>query len=648
MKKILLIVSLSFFHFSVVNAQSWLWGAAGYGPIKSGDNGVAVTSDKYGNAYITGQYQNAITFSPFTMYDSANQPYLVKYNSAGTALWGRQSISSGTRDNYGISVVTDTVGNIYITGYFQDSSITFGSCTLVTSTGTPDAFLVKYDANGNVLWAKQSISGYNGGSWGYHVATDITGNVFVTGFFMDTVKFGSYTLITPPVWSSNVFITKYDANGNVLWARQSNTNSSSSSGYGYSVATDRKGNAYVTGSFNDSISFGIHTLISPNTSPNVFYLTKYDANGNVLWAKQSNDHSTSSNSIGYSVTTDKANNVYATGCFSDTVAFGSIALNTKQGGSEYFLIKYDTTGKVLWIEQSNNSNCSNYNSISSDAFNNIYLVFQVMDSINKMTFSNYTYKPALVSYIFLAMIDSAGKVICSSILDNYKGQYPTSHILTYPGNSIASDSNGKYIYTAGSIYNDTVTCGPDVLIPPNGGMAPYLARWQSCCQNHPIIASGDTTIPLGSTANLSASGALNYAWLPSAGIGCATCPVTTATPNISTTYTVIGTDSSGCQSYATVTVDLSCSTYIVPNVFTPNGDGQNDNFLIDASGFTSYHIEIYDRWGILIFTSDTSDSPWDGKNLKKQMVADGVYYYIIKSKCGENEQDHKGFVQLIR
>jgi gliding motility-associated-like protein len=649
MKKFLPLLFLLIFHFSSVHAQSWLWGVAGYGPIKSNDNGVAVATDKHGNAYITGQYQDGITFVPFTLHDTSNQAYLIKYNSAGTALWARQSTSSTTRDNYSIAVATDTGGNIYITGYFQDSTITFGTHTLVTPTGAADVLLVKYDASGNVLWAKQSstisTAAYFSGSFGYSVATDIDGNAFITGLFDDTITFGSYKL-TAAAGLYNAFIVKYDPAGNVLWARQSMVPSSLSGGYGYSVTCDRSGNAYITGSFNDTISFGPYTLKSTATS-NVFFITKYDAGGNVVWAKQSTVSSGASSAIGYNVTTDKASNVYVTGSFTDNIAFDASALKTKTGGSEYFLTKYDPSGKVLWAEQSNNANCSTHNSLSSDAFNNIYMVFQVIDSGKNMKFSNYTCKPAYPSYIFLSMMDSAGKVICSSILNNYTGQYPTTHLLSYPGNSIASDSTGKYIYTAGALFGDTVTCGPDVLTPPNGGTAPYLARWQSCCQNHQMMVRGDTDIPLGGAASISASGFLNYIWSPSAGISCATCPNTTASPNTNTTYTVIGTDSLGCQSYATVTVDLLCSTYIVPNVFTPNGDGKNDNFLIDAFGFSSYHIEIYDRWGILMFTSDTPDSSWDGRNLKGQIAPDGVYYYIIKSKCGTNERNYNGFVQVI-
>ncbi|HXP53177.1 MAG TPA: gliding motility-associated C-terminal domain-containing protein, partial [Bacteroidia bacterium] len=88
--------------------------------------------------------------------------------------------------------------------------------------------------------------------------------------------------------------------------------------------------------------------------------------------------------------------------------------------------------------------------------------------------------------------------------------------------------------------------------------------------------------------------------------------------------------------------------FTVPNVFTPNNDGQNDTFLIKAFYESTYNIEIYNRWGILVYKSTDPNSPWTGKDESGQMVSDGVYYYIIKSKCGDTDFNHHGFVQVIK
>ncbi|HWY97484.1 MAG TPA: gliding motility-associated C-terminal domain-containing protein, partial [Bacteroidia bacterium] len=145
-----------------------------------------------------------------------------------------------------------------------------------------------------------------------------------------------------------------------------------------------------------------------------------------------------------------------------------------------------------------------------------------------------------------------------------------------------------------------------------------------------------------------------YVWTPSGTVDCYTCPSTTVTPTVNTTYTVIGTDSNGCRSYATVSIDIRCQDFIVPNVFTPNlvpgPTTPHDNvfYINGAIGEPKYEIEIYDRWGVLMYQSSNPSQSWDGKNKGGQLVADGVYYYIIRSSCGANNYDKHGFVQVIK
>src|SRR5690606_8330373 len=112
---------------------------------------------------------------------------------------------------YGIS--TDANGNVLVTGFFGSPSITFGSTTLTnaSSTGKDELFIVKYDPNGNVLWAK-SAGGING-DWGNSISTDANGNVLLTGYFSSSsITFGSTTLTN--AGSYDIFIAKYDSSGN--------------------------------------------------------------------------------------------------------------------------------------------------------------------------------------------------------------------------------------------------------------------------------------------------------------------------------------------------------------------------------------------------------------------------------------------------
>jgi gliding motility-associated-like protein len=115
------------------------------------------------------------------------------------------------------------------------------------------------------------------------------------------------------------------------------------------------------------------------------------------------------------------------------------------------------------------------------------------------------------------------------------------------------------------------------------------------------------------------------------------------------TYTVtqIVTSSAGCvdtiQSIVVVNEGI-----IIPNVFTPDGDGVNDQFYIANSGLEQFSIEIFNRWGIKVFETTASEIRWDGTSTSGVKMSDGTYYYILKatSRSGKN-YDTTGFLTLL-
>jgi gliding motility-associated-like protein len=110
------------------------------------------------------------------------------------------------------------------------------------------------------------------------------------------------------------------------------------------------------------------------------------------------------------------------------------------------------------------------------------------------------------------------------------------------------------------------------------------------------------------------------------------------------TYQVTVTDECGntASDQVVVTVNIDCKLTI-PNVFTPNGDGFNDIFLIKGIGIKVYSATIYDRWGLKVYESNDISQSWDGKN-----VEDGTYYYIIKAESASGKQyNEKGYVLRI-
>ena len=339
--------------------------------------GLSVAIDKSGNAYVSGFFKSSqIIFGTFSLYNNSGgyygKSFLVKYDTFGKEQCAKTSISNTS--NSMNSVCSDIIGNVYVTGHFQDASISFGSNTIYNS-GYPDqeVFVVKYDSLGNTIWAK-SFGGANN-DVGNSVYIDSGGNLIVTGVFASSsISFGTQVLLNNGYGSRDVFIIKYDSNGNLLWANSLGGNSNDIAN---SVTTDLLGNIYVGGYYSsNTIIIGNTTLTNSNSGYSKNFIAKYDSNGNALWAK-SGSNSTQNDAIN-SLCTDKYGNVYSTGYFdSPSITFDTVKLTNKSPYSQdLFVTKYNTLGNVIWAKDYGGTGNESGKSISSDKNGNVYLTGQ--------------------------------------------------------------------------------------------------------------------------------------------------------------------------------------------------------------------------------------------------------------------------------
>ena len=144
------------------------------------------------------------------------------------------------------------MGNIYITGGFYSPEIVFGDDTLTRIGTNGDFFIAKYDSSGTALWAKNAIDALSNS-----ICIDSQGNVLVSGWYTNTsIVFENDTLIS--MGSSDIFIVKYDENGNVLWTKTAGgLNEEKCNG----ISCDTYDNIYITGYFRSQIAiFGNDTL----------------------------------------------------------------------------------------------------------------------------------------------------------------------------------------------------------------------------------------------------------------------------------------------------------------------------------------------------------------------------------------------------
>jgi hypothetical protein len=169
-------------------------------------NKITAAVDTNGNLYMTGAFNApTISFDSIVLTNSTtnymNDIYIVKFDSAGNSLWAKNAI--GSSDDASKNIAIDKNGDLYVTGYFKSSSITFDSVT-INRYGPTNIFAVKYSSSGNALWANSSSGPAN--AFGMGIGADAEGNVYLSGNFgAGGVIFDNIQL---PSSSMQVFIAK--------------------------------------------------------------------------------------------------------------------------------------------------------------------------------------------------------------------------------------------------------------------------------------------------------------------------------------------------------------------------------------------------------------------------------------------------------
>ena len=102
------------------------------------------------------------------------------------------------------------------------------------------------------------------------------------------------------------------------------------------------------------------------------------------------------------------------------------------------------------------------------------------------------------------------------------------------------------------------------------------------------------------------------------------------------------------QQFETMVADTSGSELSIPNVFSPNGDGQNDYIDVETNGVTVYEFTVFTRSGSRIYHSLSPRIFWDGNSIGGQELSEGVYYYVIEEQGDEEPYEKAGFIHLFR
>lgn len=327
----------------------------------------------------------------------------------------------------------------------------------------------------NLLWTRQL--GTSANDEGRGVAVDSAGNAFITGYTKGSLG-GSNA------GSEDIFLSKYDASGALLWTQQMGTTTSD---WSSDVAVDTAGNAYITGSTLGSLG-------SSSAGGRDAFVAKYNTSGALLWTRQLG---TSSFETSEGVAVDGTGNVYITG-----TTQGSLG-GANAGSYDFFLAKYNTSGALLWTRQLGTALYDGGTSVAVDSAGHAYIAGRTQGNLggqnagfNDAFVTKYDASGSLLwtqqigtlkhEYCLGAAVDNAGNVFISGYTygnlggtnpdptgttpDAFLTKYDTSGTLLWTrqlGTSREEQGWGVAVDNAGNVYQCGLTTGS--LAGPNAG-----------------------------------------------------------------------------------------------------------------------------------------------------------------------------------
>lgn len=669
---------------TVTNAQDFNW-VKGIGG-QSTEWGYNIAVDGAGNVFTTGWTQSStLNFNTAGTGDTVNtignrDIYLAKYDAAGNYKWGK--VIGGKNADEGRGVAVDKSGNVYVTGFFKDTIYFTGSVkdTLI-SAGKNDILLVKYDAIGNLVWAKSM--GGAGDEGAYGMAIDANDNIYITGGFASaTVNFnpggtGGVVSNHPTAFggSDDIFLVKYTAAGDFVWGKSMGGTDGDAA---TSIAVDKSGNVFIAGAlisflsdFNRGGTGGTVQLLGEMNS----FLAKYDTAGAYKWAKCFGVSGNFEYDIAMSVAADGMGNAYLTGYF----AGASAAFNPGGTGGVItspfafdngYLAKYDGAGNYQWVKKIAGDELEYASGVAADAVGNVYVA-------GHMTSSSVNFNPSGTGgiltnraqgglfNIFIAKYNTTGDFRWAKrmggsngwdqmpgsglTVDRLGNVYATGYLTTSnpdfdPGDTLFNSSISYEAFVVKYSCSDSVSthlsdtgCSSFVfngqVLTAGGVYAQHFPSSQACDSTVVLTLTLDPVIkPVINVNGFELSTGLTYTtyqWLKNgAAIQSATGPTYNVTENAS--YRVVTTNARGCT-------DTS-DAYTVNNYVGVGNPGYvNENIMVYPNP-TKGIVFIQSPIPVSVTVTDMQGRVISQTNAAKQVslsnLAEGIYLLRITDDAG--------------
>jgi hypothetical protein len=605
--------------FAQVPRFDW---AFGIGTTTANNNGNSVAIDANGNVYVAGSFQGTSDFDPGSgtsnfVSQGSFDAFIAKYGPSGNLIWAKSV--GGTGFDEVMDIAVDGSGNVYATGYFENTvDLNPGTGTTnVTSAGFYDIFVLKLDLSGNFNW------GYRLGStnidYGHGIALDANANVHLTGQFRGTVDFDPGTgtaSITSGTSGPDVYVSKWTSAGAYVWAKKMGGPNSDA---GMAIVVDGSGNVYTTGKFMTTGDFdpggGTSNLVSMGQED--VFVSKLNSSGAFVWAKS---WGSASQEFAYDITLS-GTNVITSGSFWNTVDFdpGAGTANIVSAGfDDGYISCLDASGNYVWAKAISGTSTQECRGLAVDGSGNIFMTANFGGSTDFDPNVGVYSLNSTGNYFDIAV----GKYTATGVLDWVVSVGGSAHDTPQ---EIALDGAGN-IYSVGA-FGATVDFdfGSGAFpITAIGSFDAYVYKIKQC------NPTSSTLTDVVCDSYTSPSG--NYVWtttgtysdtLPNA-TGCDSLITVNLTVNHATTSTISPT---ACFRY---TSPSGLNTWTTSGTYTdviPNAAGCDSTITIQLT-INTVNVNVNQNDSLLTATATGANYTWVDCNNGYQSVGGSAQTYI--------------------
>lgn len=600
-----------------------VWSQDFGGPAHQFALGVAV--DDSGSVLVTGFFEDRVNFGGVQLTSAGGTDiFVAKFDADGGHNWSKRF--GDASDQNGQRVAVDDLANVVVAGDFE-GAVDFGGGALA-SAGNSDLYITKFDRDGNHIWSERFGGAKNESM--ECVAVDDSGNVYVTGFFQDSVDFGGGTLVSAGWW--DIYIAKFDADGNHIW----------SDGFGdglletgQSVAVDGSGNVLLTGQFEGTLNLGGEMLASAGGFD--IFVAKFDSGGNHIWSRRFGDAFPQS---GLDVASDGLGNIWLTGDFWGTVDFGGGPL-TDAGMGDIYLAKFDSGGNHLWSNRFGDASIQRGNRLEVDGSGNVFVEGEFEGTVD---FGGGPLTSAGSWDIFVAKFDSEGGHVWSEGYGGVNNQYGRSFALNNSGNIVLAGAfEGTMDFGGGTLASAGLY---DVYLAKFSQTVPIQLRHFTAAPAETgikiswILAEAGTSVEFF-VSRAQATGTLfrqlHDAHIEQDGLSF-TFVDETCKPGVTYRYRVGVADEGGPRVlFETEAVTLPVLSLTLdqnhPNPFNPS---TTISFVLPRKAHTNLSVFGVDGKLVKCLVNYVTDDgygevTWDGKDACGNPVSSGVYFYRLKA-----------------